>query len=90
MSNLAFIAKQLAGMSEDLQAVEKTLAQSERERWLYDCSLDRIPELVAEGELLAEKFSMAYAVVRNLDGVFALCAADATNKASFVRVIPCP
>lgn len=87
MSNLAQVAKQILGMSDDLQALEKTLAQSERERWLYDRSPDRIPELVAEGELLTEKFGMNYAVVKNLDGTFALVAADASNRAEWVLLI---
>ena len=84
---LAFINEQLQGASADLQALEKSFAQSERERWLYSRSLDRIPELVADGEMLAAKYKMDYAVVRNLDGAFALCAADTENQMGFIRRI---
>lgn len=87
MTDLSQVAKHLDGMSADLQALEKTLAQSERERWLYDCSTDRISELVAEGELLADKNQMDYAVVQGRDGVFALCAADAANRNDIIRLI---
>lgn len=87
MSNLAHIAEQLDGMSADLQALEKTLAQSERERWLYERSVDRIPELVREGELLADEYRMDYAVVRELDGRFVLVAAAGANKAGFISHI---
>ncbi|OFZ69075.1 MAG: hypothetical protein A2V79_11685 [Betaproteobacteria bacterium RBG_16_56_24] len=89
MTDLSQVAKHLDAIGADLQALEKTLAQLERERWLHDCSTDRIPELVAEGELLADKFRMNYAVVRNLDGVFALCAAPASSLDEIVRFIPC-
>lgn len=91
MSDLSTIAKNIGPAADDicadLQVLEKTLAQSERDRWLHDCSPDRIPELAAEGELLADKFRMDYAIVRNPDGVYALCAADASNRSEWVRYI---
>ena len=89
MTDLAQVVKQIQGMSTALQALEKTLAQSERERWLHDCSPDRIPELVAEGALLAEKYQCPYAVVKNLDGVFALVHAGASNRNEWIRFIGC-
>lgn len=91
MTDLSIIAKNIGpatyDICADIQALEKSLAQSERERWLHDRSTDRIPELLAEGELLADKYQMDYAVVQGRDGVFALCAADASNRSEWVRYI---
>lgn len=88
MTNLAHIAEQLKGMSEDFVDLEKSLAQTERERRAYECSLDRIPELIEEGKLLAEKHRMNCAVVRSLSGALHLVAADSSNKKDFIVFIP--
>lgn len=87
MSNLAQIAKHLGGISTDLQEFEAGMEDTERKRLDYQCSTDRIPELVAEGKLLSVKYKMAYAVVRRTDGVFHLIAAPSGNKSDFIALI---